>query len=241
MAERAVLTPTNTEFETHRKVFRQALRYGDFAGAAIAVNYMLVTDPSQKSYRDTLALIYTQMGASVQALGVAKDVLKDQPDNNAMMEVAASALEAVGQNVDNAEEAMGYYKSLAKATSSPYYTYKVASIQYLLRRFAEAELTTRSIFTSDKADNEKIAVNVDRNQRQEVPLKAATYNLLGMTWLEQKDFDKARANFNEALKIEPNFVLAKNNLDLVTKVETDEKKPKAPAGGTGPTKPKTGK
>lgn len=223
----------NTPYDDAVGVFHQSLRYADFASAAYALNQIIVLRPDLKGYKDTLAYIYVELGGNVQALSVARDILKENPNNTAILEVSAMSQEALGLY----KEALDDYEKLYKATGKPYHMYKVASMQYVLKRFGECTASINTLLKSPEADKEKISINMDRGQRQEVPMKAALYNMLGMVAYEVNDLANAKVNFNEALKLEPNFVLAKGNLDLVTKTEA-EKAPKAPATNT-PTKPGT--
>jgi tetratricopeptide (TPR) repeat protein len=210
-------------FEVQKKVFKQALRYGDFSTAAIALNYIIALKPEQKEYKDTLALVYSELGANVQALGVARDVLATNPNNAPILEVAAGSEEALGL----IKEALEDYEKLYKLSTRTYHLYKVATMQYYLKRFGECAMTLNTLLGAKDISTEKITMNYDR-QRQDVPLSAAVYNMRGMLALEQNDFKIARDNFNEALKVMPDFALAKGNVALTDKLEAEK-------NGTGTT------
>ncbi|UPT65820.1 MAG: hypothetical protein M0D57_15040 [Sphingobacteriales bacterium JAD_PAG50586_3] len=60
-----------------------------------------------------------------------------------------------------------------------------------------------------------------------------------MVALELNDFKAARDNFNEAVKIMPDFALAKGNLTLTDKLELEKNGPATPPK-TGTTPAKTG-
>lgn len=239
----AATTVTETKsddksFDNAIGVFHQALKYADFSTAAYALNQVIVLKPELTAYKDTLAYIYAELGGNVQALSVARDILKDNPNNVSILEVSAMSQEALGLY----KEALDDYEKLFKASGKPYHMYKVASMQYVLKRFGECSLSINTLIKSPDVDKEKISINMDRGQRQEVPMKAALYNMLGMVAFEVNDFTNAKNNFNEALKIEPTFALAKGNLDLVGRAETEQKNktnPPAEKPKTGTT-PKTG-
>lgn len=232
-------TTTTTEdkaFTTAVNTFHQAVQYADFTSAAFALNQIIVLKPEAKAYKDTLAYIYMELGGNVQALSVARDILKTDPNNTAILEVSAISQEALGLY----KEALDDYEKLYKATTKPYHMYKIASMQYILKRFGECTQSINTLMNNPGIEKEKISINLDRGQRQEVAMKAALLNMLGMVAFEVNDYNNAKANFNEALKVEPNFVLAKANLDLVGRAEAEKTKP---AGGTTPpaNTPKTGK
>lgn len=236
-------TETKTDdgaFQLALNTFRQSLKYADFSSAAFALNQVIVLKPEVPAYKDTLAFIYVELGGNVQALSVAKDILATNPNNASILEVSAMSQESLGLY----KEALEDYEKLFKLTNKPYHMYKIASMQYVLKRFGECTASINGLLKSTEAEKEKITINMDRGQRQEVPMKAALYNMLGMVAYEVNDMNNAKLNFNEALKLEPNFVLAKGNLDLVSRAENEQKgKTTTPATNqpkTG-TAPKTGK
>jgi tetratricopeptide (TPR) repeat protein len=220
-------------FEVQKKVYQQALRYGDFNTAAVALNYVVALKPEKREYKDTLALVYSELGANVQALSVAKDILSTNSNNAPMLEVAANSEESLGL----IKEALEDYEKLFKLSGKTYHMYKIASMQYYLKRFGECAATLNGLLNAKDVGTEKITMNYDR-QRQDVPLSAAVYNMRGMLALEQKDYKIGRDNFNEALKIMPDFYLAKGNLGLVDKMEGEKNGPGTPPANNGTTPPK---
>ena len=56
--------------------------------------------------------------------------------------------------------------------------------------------------------------------RQVVPLKAAVWNIKGVMFMDMNENDKAKNCFLEALKIFPDFVLVKGNMEFVEKKMT---------------------
>ncbi|UPT65819.1 MAG: hypothetical protein M0D57_15035 [Sphingobacteriales bacterium JAD_PAG50586_3] len=150
--------------EVQKKVLKQALRYGDFSTAAIALNYIVAIKPEQKEYKDTLALVYAEFGANVQALSVAKDILAVDPNKPAILEVAANSEEALGL----IKEALEDYEKLFKISGKTYHQYKVATMQYYLKRFGECAITLNGLLNAKDVSTEKISMNYDR-QRQKFP------------------------------------------------------------------------
>ena len=64
-----------------------------------------------------------------------------------------------------------------------------------------------------------IKLNFAKNEKeqQEVTLEAAAYNMKGMLEKQQGNKEAAIANFNKALEVEPDFVLAEQNINDLTK------------------------
>jgi len=59
---------------------------------------------------------------------------------------------------------------------------------------------------------EKIGFPVSQTETQEIGMKAAALNLKGMVYLDQGSKAEAKTAFEEAIQLEPNFNLAKENL-----------------------------
>ena len=77
------------------------------------------------------------------------------------------------------------------------------------------------ILADPKANEQKVAMTIgQRGQQQEVVLKAAAINMKGVLYKELGKLDMAKVQFEEALKIQADFVLAKGNLQALTQAET---------------------
>ncbi len=71
--------------------------------------------------------------------------------------------------------------------------------------------STEMLIKNAKAD-EKIGFPISQTETQEVGMKAAALNLKGMIYLDQGSKAEAKTAFEEAIQLEPNFSLAKENL-----------------------------
>ena len=149
--------------------------------------------------------------------------LSENPGNTALLEMVAVSY----QNIGNLKEALAEYERLYAQTKSPQQLYQIATLQYGLERSGECKSSLQQLMLMD-LEKEKISINMGQ-QSQEVPMRAAVMNFTGVLFQANKQLADAKRSFEEALKIAPNFVLAKNNLDNLNR----------PAAGTG-TKPATG-
>lgn len=72
-----------------------------------------------------------------------------------------------------------------------------------------------------------VKIDMGQNQAQQVKLEAAVQNLKGYILLEEYPDKKAEAiaAFNKALEIQPDFLLAKNNLAYAQSKNKKEEKP----------------
>ncbi len=139
---------------------------------------------------------------------VALDLLKIDDDNIAALEIAAVSLENIGA----IERSVSYYESLYLLTNDLFTLYKAAYLQYGLKRFTEADNSIKMLLSARKIDEVKLNFPKKDNTQQEVPLRAAVLNLKGLMALEQNNKAEALVQFNEALKILPDFELAQENI-----------------------------
>lgn len=209
------------DIDLHKKIYSQAMQYGDL-GVAINTVYTILALGGEASYKDTLAYLYFNAGNNVQAILVADDILAEKPNSVTMLEITAISQ----QNLGLAKEALANYEKLYGLSPDIYHLYSIATLQYSLKRFGECGNTIDQIIRSE--DNVKpIKITNNNGQSQEVPIKAACLNMLGVMALELKQTDVAMKSFQEALKIAPDFALANGNLAKVNEMlKADEPKKK---------------
>jgi hypothetical protein len=108
---------------------------------------------------------------------------------------------------------MQNYESLYLITNNIATLYKMAFLQYDLKRFTESIASTDILLTNTQLDSVKVVFNDIENKPKEYPMRVSVLNLKGL--IQQDHFgDKAAAKklFEDALAIAPDFVPAKQNL-----------------------------
>ena len=114
------------------------------------------------------------------------------------------------------DRALQNYESLYLLSNNVSVLYKMAFIQYELKRYNEA-ITSIDILLSNKGvEALKVVFNDVENKPKEYAMTVALLNLKGMAVLDHLG-DKAAAKklFDQALAAAPDFVLAKQNLNKV--------------------------
>jgi tetratricopeptide (TPR) repeat protein len=91
--------------------------------------------------------------------------------------------------------------------------YKLAVCQYGLKRNAESMANVDRILGDKKATDQKITITYETSS-QDVPVLAAALNVGGIILIDEKKLEDAKLYFESALKLDPNFVLAQNNLQV---------------------------
>lgn len=193
------------------KVYRSAILFGDYEVARTAMFSLLAKYPSRIDFLDTLARIYFSTGAYSQALLAANIYLDKDPSNLQLMELSAVCHGAL----NNSKESLEMYEKLYAKTNSIFHAYQIGVLQYSLKRYGECEATVGRLLNDPQAAKEKIQISIDQEHSQEVPISAAALNLRGVMQKDLNKNDKAKEDFEAALKIAPDFALAKNNLEAM--------------------------
>ncbi|MBL7927205.1 MAG: hypothetical protein JNK61_09895 [Bacteroidia bacterium] len=205
-------------------IYNKAILFGDYIVAKQALFNLMAQKPDRVDYIDSLARIYFGLGAYPQSLLASKIVLEKDPKNLLMLELGAVSQDALG----NKKESLEMYEKLYSQTKSLKHGYQMAVLQFGLQRYGECNTTCDALLTNNKVTTEKISINVDQSNTQEVPLSAAIHNLKGVMYKEMNQNDKAKGEFEIALKEDATFVLATKNLEAIsTKAESpkeDKKK-----------------
>jgi len=216
-----VLQPASDE-----AVYAKAISFGDYEVARVVLFHMLVNHPDSLNYLDSLVTLYFSMGQMPQCILAGTEYIKRDSTNLSVMEMVALSYNQLSKN----KEALEMYERMYNQTHNVYYAYQTAVQQFYLKRVGECNQTIDLILADPKSSTEKISISVDQSSQQQVPVKAAALNMRGILYKEMNMPDKAKASFEEALVIMPDFALAKGNLDLLTKPAADDKKDQPATG-----------
>lgn len=227
-------------FEVQQRFYHMALKNYDLQAATIAIYNMMALKPERADFKDSLALLYFAGEHYAQSSLIAEEIIKADPKRNDMLEVVAVSK----QNLGMVKESLANYETLYASNKSNYHLYQIATLQYQLKRYGECVSSLDQLISNPETDKQKVNIRV-QNGSQEVPMKAAAFNVKGICALEMNQEDIAKDNFSRALQLAPDFALAKGNLDAVEKKKADAKPTvpaitKSPAANTkpAPAKPK---
>ncbi len=194
------------------KVYNQAITYNDAAAAINALHGYIAVD-SNMAYKDTLSMLYFNTKNYYSSLLLAEEVYKAVPENVDAMARAAECYDELG----DPKAATGLFEQVVPKTKSPYHIYKMAVCQYQIKRVAESEASARAAIADTNSKKIGVAFTSMDGTQQAVPVNAAAANLLGVLRMDLKNYAEARKYFQEALKMFPDFVGAKGNLDVCDK------------------------
>ena len=197
--------------EIEKQKLKQALVYGDKSIAVTSMYSIIAVEGAQSIYKDSLAYLYFDARKYLSCFLVANDVLSYKPDNIDLMEMSAISLESMGA-LDKASET---YSNLLAKTNNNYHAYKLAGLQMTLKKLDEAYATIKKADQMADTGKMKITFQVNKSYSEDVDLKAAIAYLEGIIALNLEKEPEAKLCFERAIKVFPNFVLAKNQLSTI--------------------------
>lgn len=220
-------------FELQNRVYKAALKNYDVQAATIALYNMQAIKPERTDLNDSLAFLYFSGERYAQAYIIGEEILKTNPKNSGILEVVAVSK----QNLGLIKESLADYEKLYAAEKSVYYLYQTATLQYQLKRYGECIASLDQILANADADKQQVTIRLQQGS-QEVPMKAAAYNVKGICALELNQEEAAKQNFTKAIELFPDFALAKGNLDMLNKKKATPASPAATTTKAPTTTPK---
>ena len=115
------------------------------------------------------------------------------------------------------KKAIEAYEKLYEITNEPLHLYQVVTLQFNLQRYGECQANIDRLLNLPESAQAQVRITTPEGQTQEIPLRAAAYNVRGVIYRLQKDYPKAKEAFEKALQIAPEFLLAKGNLEDMQK------------------------
>ncbi len=192
----------------YARKYSAAVQWNDYEVAKDALYDLIIENPGNDSLIFDLALYYYQNQKSASAVLVSNELLVRNPKNIAALEISAGGYEALGVP----DKALQNYESLYLLTNNVSTLYKMAFLQYRLKRYKESLASSDIIMAHKDLETMKASFEGADKKPKEYPVKVAVLNLKGMATLDQGDKVGAKKLFEQALAIAPDFVLAKENL-----------------------------
>lgn len=194
-----------------KQIISNAKQMGDPGVAAYSMYKLIALEGDNSTYKDSLTYMYYSAGNYGSCFMMANQVLKRDPKNATILELKGSSLESLGA-LDKAKDVYG---ELFGLTNNNFHGYNYAKLQLSIGQFEEAYATIKKV--EGLNDSGKIRVNfvINQNHTQQVELLAAISYLKGLTEEELKKPVEAKVSYQKALKIQPEFVLAKEKLDKI--------------------------
>jgi len=188
--------------------YRLAIKYNDFAEAKSALYNLILLEPQNDSLRYNLAYAYFDARQYPSTIMVCKDILAFKSNHLGALELSAISFENLGLK----DKALPNYEKIYMASSSLNALYKMAFLQYDLKKYAECGVNIDILLAHEQLQDAMIVLTDENNESEEYPMKVAVLNLKGMVNKETGNNAEAKKAYEEALAISPDFELAKSNL-----------------------------
>lgn len=201
---------------TEKSVLESARKIGDPAVAVNSLFKLIALEGANSTYKDTLAYVYFTGRKYAPTYMMTTEVLERDPDHLEMLEMNAISLDALGAF----EKAAEVYAKLLKKSESNFYGYTLANIYFKMKKYEEAYTVIKKAETFNDEGKYKVTFSINQNHTQQVELIAAIPYLKGLIEIELKNNEGAKLSFSKAAKIQPDFVLAKENLEALEKFTT---------------------
>lgn len=209
--------------DLHKGMFATAMQHRDIGSAIMAANYVVTIEGDKSTYLDSLAYLYLAANQIQSCQIVCERVLKNEPEKLSIVELKGRCLITENRVFD----AIAAYEMLFKKTKEIAFGFTLARLQYTGKRLTEALQTANMSLTLKAEDEKNEKINVAeasgaKGQTQAIYIKAAIHNLRGLIvyGLDPNVNKKEASNcFDEALKLEPTYALAKQNKETLATID----------------------
>lgn len=192
----------------YSRKYAVAQRWGDYDVAKDAMYDLIAEYPGNDSLIFSLAYFYYENQKHASSAVICNDLLARNSRNTAALELSALSYEGLSLK----DKALQSYESLFLATNNNSTLYKMVSLQYDLKRYGESLTNADILLSKPQSDSLRVVFTDSKGNSKEHPLKAAVMNLKGLNYKAQGDNVNARKFFEEALKVDPAFDAARQNL-----------------------------
>ena len=183
-------------------------KYNDGSVSKDALYSMIAMDPNDDSLKMVLCYYYFEQNQYASSLFVSLDLISRHPDNEDALKINAMSYENMGVR----DKAIEVYESLFMKTNEVTVLYQAALLQFELERYNECKSSLDIVLKDPQSNALKLNFAKTETEQQEVSLSAAAYNMKGMLEKQQGNKAEAKTLFEKAIEIEPEFVLAAQNL-----------------------------
>ncbi len=197
------------EIERAKQKYSRSIKYNDFAVAKDAIYDLLILQPNNTSYLDSLAYMYFEFNQFASAALVGRDALKNNPNNQMMLQISAKSLDQLGA----LDQALKMYQKLYTISDDGFVLFEVIQKQYDLKKYDDAMINSELLLGKRIVEGSRVYAKDQNGNEIEVPFKAVIKNLQGMIARGQGDEESAKKYFNSALSLAPNYALPQENLN----------------------------
>jgi tetratricopeptide (TPR) repeat protein len=192
-----------------KKIISKAKRIGDPVVASYSMYKLIALEGENSTYKDSLTYMYYSAGKYGSCFMMANEVLKREPKNQDILEIKASSLESLGA----LDKAMEVFAELFALSNNNYHGYNLSKLQLSIKKFEDAYTTIKKVEGLNDSGKVSVTFSINQTHTQQIELIAAIPYLKGLIEEELDKNEEAKLSYQKAVKIQPEFVLAKEKLD----------------------------
>ena len=192
-----------------KKIIAKAKRIGDPGVASYSMYKLIALEGENSTYKDSLTYMYYSAGKYGSCFMMAGVVLVRDTKNKDILELRGSSLESLGA----LDKAMEVYAELFEITNNNYHGYNLSKLQLSMKKFEDAYATIKKVEVLNDSGKIFVTFSINQSHTQQIELLAAIPYLKGLIEEELNKNDEAKLSYQKAIKIQPEFVLAKEKLD----------------------------
>lgn len=196
-----------------KEMVRFAKSMGDVAVTTSSMYRLIALEGDNSTYKDSLTYIYYSARKYASCFLMSNEVLKRDPKNKAVLELKALSLESLGA-LDKSMEA---FKELFAVSKNNFHGYSLAKLQLTMKMYEEAYATIKQVEAINDEGIYKVNFAINQNHTQEVELLAAISYLKALIEIDLDKKPEAKISLEKSLKIQSDFVLAREVLDGLNK------------------------
>ncbi len=195
------------------KKYTLASRWNDGQVAKDALYDMIAIRPEVDSIIYNLGYFYYENRQYASATLVSQELLARDPKNPDYLELSAASFEALGI----LDRSLQNYESLYLLSNKTLTLYKIAFMQFDLKRYEESLTNVGILLGKPDVDAYTIGFNDSNKKQKDFPMKLAILNLKGLILKEKGDKAAAKKIFEDIIKEAPDFQPAISNLSELDK------------------------
>jgi len=197
--------------ETYKKLYTRSMELKDYSTAIMAIQMILVQDSGLVAYQDSLPELYAAMN-NVEAVSKTIDpVLKRHPKEEKFLQVKS----IVQQELGDYDGVLKTFTTLYEITNKLSYKYQIGTMHFQAGNLEEASKVVDEVLAKAPNSHDSLDIFVSEQQKQKVPILAAALNFKGYIFAQKRNLAEAKNFFESAIKVFPDFVMAKRNLQQI--------------------------
>ncbi|MEQ8426080.1 MAG: hypothetical protein RIA63_15275 [Cyclobacteriaceae bacterium] len=215
--------PTQPEVQPPAKVatvldhyytkYAMASQWNDNEVAKNALYDMIILMPQNDSLIFNLAYFYYENQQFTSSTLVSQELLARNPKNLTYLELSGASFEALGIK----DRALQNYETLYLLSNNTVTLYKIAFLQYELKRFEEGLTNVDILLSKSDVSTLKLGFNDTQNKPKDFAMRLGVLNLKGLLTAAKGDIPAAKKIYGDIIREAPDFQPAVTNLAELNK------------------------